>query len=105
VRIWSADGTGEPIVLYRSRKAVNSASWSPDGERIVVALEDKSVMVFRDVERLRSPDDPALWAATTYCMPLEVRKRLLGFPEEVSRNDLERCERRVREATASSAPR
>jgi hypothetical protein len=29
-------------------------------------------------------------------MPLEVRQRLLDFPEEQSRADLERCQRHVR---------
>jgi hypothetical protein len=33
-------------------------------------------------------------------MPIEVRQRLLDFPEEQSRADLERCERHVREAEA-----
>jgi hypothetical protein len=37
-------------------------------------------------------------------MPLEVRQRLLGFPEAQSRIDLERCQRRVRVAKPPSAP-
>jgi hypothetical protein len=40
---------------------------------------------------------------TTYCMPLEIRQRLLDFPEEQSRADLERCQRHVREVRVTSA--
>jgi WD40 repeat protein len=98
VRVWNADGTGEPLTLRTSNEAVNTASWSPDGRRIVAASDDKTVIVWSDLEPLSGPGDPKLWTATTYCMPLEVRRRLLGFSEEQSRNDLERCQRHVRES-------
>jgi WD40 repeat protein len=98
-RIWSVDGTGEPIMLRRSG-IFNTASWSPDGKTIVVASDDKTVVVFRDLEPIRSAGDPRLWTATRYCMPLEARQRLLGFPEAQSRADLAACERRVAEAAA-----
>jgi WD40 repeat protein len=98
VRIWSADGAGEPLVLRASNAQVTSAAWSPEGERIVAASADHTVIVFRAFEPLQSADDPRLWTATTYCMPLEIRQRLLGFTEEQSRKDLERCQRRVAEA-------
>ena len=104
VRIWNADGTGEPIVLRPSNKPVNTVSWSPDGRRIVAATDDKTVVVWSDVEPLRNAEAPRLWTATTYCMPLDVRQRLLDFPEEQSRDDLERCQHHVREAQPPSAP-
>jgi WD40 repeat protein len=100
VRLWNADGTGEPLVLRASDQAVNAASWSPDGKRIVAASDDKTVIVWSDLEPLRDADDPKLWTATTYCMPLEVRQRLLSFPEAQAGADLARCQRRVREAQA-----
>jgi WD40 repeat protein len=96
-RIWNADGTGEPIVLRTSSEAVNSASASPDGKRIVAASDDKTVIVWNDIEPLASADDPKLWTATTSCMPLDVRRRLLDFTDEQARADLDRCQRRVRE--------
>src|SRR5262249_5435285 len=96
----SADGTGEPLVLRASNAEVHMASWSPDGRRIVAASSDKTVHVWSDLEPLSGPGDPKLWAATTYCMPLEVRRRLLDFAEEQASADLERCQRRVREAQA-----
>jgi WD40 repeat protein len=105
VRIWNARGPGEPVVLQLASNAANRASsWSPDGQRIVVAFQDKTLLVFRDVEPLRDAENPKLWTATTYCMPLDIRKRLLGFTEDQSRQDLERCERHVRASRLASAP-
>jgi WD40 repeat protein len=99
-RIWNADGTGEPILLRKSGANVLTASWSPDGKSIVAAGGDTTVLVFRDLEPLRGAGDPRLWTATRYCMPLETRRRLLGFLEAQSRADLAACERRVAEAAA-----
>ncbi len=101
MRIWNANGQGEPIVVRVSNFAVQSASWSPDGRSIVAAAIDKGLFVWTDLEPFPAPDSPQLWRMTTYCMPLDVRKRLLDFPEEQSRKDLERCELRVREARAA----
>ena len=98
VRIWNADGTGEPIVLRATNETVNSASFSPDGARIVAATDDNTLIVWSDLEPLRAVDDPRLWTATRYCMPLETRQRLLGFSQAQSRKDLESCQRRVAEA-------
>jgi hypothetical protein len=60
------------------------------------------VIVWSDLEPISGADDPKLWTATTYCMPLDVRRRLLNFSDEQSRADLERCQRRVREARAAT---
>ncbi len=94
VRIWNADGTGEPIVL-QGLAPFYSAAFSPDGKRIVAASDDKTITIFNDLEPFQGPDDPRLWSATAYCMPLDVRQRLLGFSEEQSRKDLAHCEERV----------
>src|SRR5262249_16157663 len=98
VRIWNADATGEPIVLRVSNAAFNTASFSPDGKRIIAASDDKTIIVWSDLEQLQGAEDPRLWTATTYCMPLDIRQRLLNFTEAQSRADLERCQRRVAEA-------
>ena len=51
VRIWNADGTGEPIVLRPLNKEnANSASWSPDGKSIVAAV-GKTLVVWSDLDR------------------------------------------------------
>ncbi|MDC0748638.1 protein kinase [Polyangium sp. rjm3] len=100
VRIWNADGTGEPIVLRASKMALTSASWSPDGKRILMSSDDKTIIIWSDLAPLRDADDPQLWTATRYCMPLDIRRQLFDFPEDQSRADLERCQRRVEEARA-----
>src|SRR5207247_83960 len=65
-RVWNADGTGEPLILRGSDSPVYSAAFSPDGKRIVTASGDAVVRVWPDIDLL-PPDDPKLWAATTYC--------------------------------------
>ncbi len=103
VRIWNADGTGEPLVLH-TKDEMNMASWSPDGTRIVGASEDKTLTVWSDLVPLQSADDPKLWTATSYCMPLVIRQQLLGFSEQQHRSDLERCRLRVRRFRETAAP-
>ena len=100
MRIWAADGTGEPLILRPSNAPVNWVSWSPDGRRVVAALSDNTIVVWSDVEPLVGAEDPKLWTATTSCMPVDVRRRLLGFTGEQARADLDRCRRRVREVQA-----
>ncbi|WP_437635658.1 nSTAND1 domain-containing NTPase [Sorangium sp. So ce854] len=102
VRVWNADGTGEPLVLRGSDSPVNGAAFSPDGKRIVTASDDKIVRVWSDLEPLRGIDDPKLWAATTYCMPVERRIDLLRVPEPMARANREACLRRVELARAAA---
>ncbi|XXY70168.1 protein kinase [Sorangium sp. So ce291] len=100
VRVWRADGTGEPLVLRVFDSTANSAAFSPDGKRIVAGSDDKLVRVWTDLEPLRGVDDPKLWTATTYCMPVERRIDLLRVPEATARANREACLRRVEEARA-----
>jgi WD40 repeat protein len=105
-RIWNADGTGEPIVLPVSKEMmVWAVSWSPDGRRIAAASANGTIVVWSDLEPLTAASDPRLWTATTYCMPLAVRRRLLGFADEQAKADLERCERLVGEAQSAAPAR
>jgi hypothetical protein len=46
VRVWNADGSGQPLVLRGHDERVTMASWSPDGQRIVSASWDKTVRVW-----------------------------------------------------------
>ncbi|MGK3997560.1 nSTAND1 domain-containing NTPase [Sorangium sp. So ce1024] len=101
-RVWNADGTGEPLVLRASDSPVNGAAFSPDGERVVTASDDKIVRVWSDLEPLRGIDDPKLWAATSYCMPVERRIDLLRVPEPMARANREACLRRVELARAAA---
>ncbi len=98
VRIWNVDGTGDPIVLRLSDKPIDTASFSPDGRSIVAAGDDQTITIVTDLDPYLSAADPRLWTVTSYCMPLEVRKTLLGFSDEQSRADLDRCRQNVKKA-------
>jgi hypothetical protein len=47
-------------------------------------------------------EDPKLWTATTYCMPMERRSKILNFPEATSQADQEACLRRVEAARTTA---
>ena len=64
---------------------------------------DKTLTVWSDLVPLQSADDPKLWTATSYCMPLVIRQQLLSFTDQQARSDLERCQSRVRRARAPIA--
>ena len=46
VRLWQADGAGEPLILRGHKGGVHAASFSSGGTRVVSAGEDGSVRVW-----------------------------------------------------------
>ncbi|HRI63888.1 MAG TPA: protein kinase [Polyangium sp.] len=92
VGIWNIDGSGAPLFLRSSNDAVNMADLSPDGKRIATASDDGNVTIWNDLTPLTGPDDPRLWAPTRYCMPLDVRRKLLDSSDEQAHADLARCQ-------------
>src|SRR6185369_7336197 len=102
VRVWNADGSGEPLVLLGHTEGVNRVAFSPDGHRIASTSDDKTVRVWSDLDPI-SPSDPRLWTLTSYCLSIERRKDLLGVSEAVARALHERCLRRVAQAGPRAA--
>jgi WD40 repeat protein len=141
VRVWNADGSGEPLVLA-SEGPFYAVAFSPDG-RLTAMSNEKSIRIVRDgrpddavvllvdVETPESvifspdgrrflaatgktvriwsdfapiePGDPRLWQATSYCLPVEQMKTLLGVEAEVGAALRARC---LERATAGrAAPR
>jgi WD40 repeat protein len=94
IRIWRTDGTGEPVILIGHGKWVNDARFGSDSQRIVSGSDDGTVRLWHDLSQ-PTLDDPRLWKATTYCMPVERRRELLGVSEEEAQRDHQRCLKRV----------
>jgi WD40 repeat protein len=97
LRIWQADGTGASVLLARSDLPFVDARFSPDGRRIVAASMDHLVRVWHDLAPA-TLEDPRLWAATSYCLPVERRVELLGVSETQALRDRQRCLERVERA-------
>lgn len=100
VRVWSADGSGEPVILHGHQNRVVSVRFNRVGRRLVTGSDSGSVRIWDDLEPLEL-GSPRLWAATSYCMSVTLRKRLLGVSEDLAQENRETCKRRVREARVS----
>jgi WD40 repeat protein/serine/threonine protein kinase len=103
VRVWSAEGGSELLVLRGHELPVTSAAFSPDGKRIVTVSWDKTVRVWSDLEPLRGPEDPMLWTASSYCLPVERRVELLHVPEASAHVDEQACRRHIEVARAATS--
>jgi len=105
IRIWPMDG-GEPLVLRADPvDEMWTCAFSPDGSRIVsVSHPGHTAIIWTNIEPIASPDDPALWMATSYCIPVERRMELLGVSEDTAYKNYRRCRQRVAAAPGSGAP-
>ncbi len=97
VRVWNVDGSSEPWVLRGATQAYNDVHYAPDGSYIVAGSDDNLALVWKDLEPLQGVGDPRLWKASSYCLPIDRRKKILEMPDSTARVQLDACERRVRE--------
>ena len=88
-------GGPEPVV---SEDSLYLNVWTP-------ACDDATVWVWTNLEPLSRLDDPTLWTATTYCMSVERRIKILSVSEAMARASHDDCLRRVAEARAAASAR
>jgi hypothetical protein len=69
----------------------------------VSASNDHTVRVWHDLAPA-TLDDPRLWAATSYCIPVERRIKLLGVSEDEARRGRQSCLARVARARIPDRP-
>lgn len=108
LRIWSADGVGKAIVLQIPEVDAYSAAFSPDGKHIVTTSHSERnpvtgemvhwATVWPTFQEFTGLDDPVLWTATRFCPPVELRKQLLGVPDDLAREHFQQCNVRVKAA-------
>src|SRR5262249_37761991 len=103
IRIWRADGRGDPVILVGHDLDIQQAHFSSNSLRIVSASFDRTVRVWHDLTPA-TLDDPRLWAATSYCMPIERRIKLLGVSEDQAQRDRQNCLARVERARIREQP-
>jgi hypothetical protein len=86
---------GNPTLLHR---VIHTGETIDTATTIVgrIAIDSAGT----DLEPLSGLDDPRLWTATTYCMPVQRRIELLNVSEATARVDQEACVRRVEQARA-----
>lgn len=103
VRVWNADGRGEPLVLRGAAGAYDRASISPDDRRIAAPSADRTISVWSDLVPFDGSDDDRLWNATTYCIPIANRVKILGVSEAAAGVEHQACMRAAR-APRTRAP-
>ena len=80
--MWSAEEPGEPLILRGHEGTIYTAAWSPEGDRVLTAGTDRTARLWGDLTSIRSPDEPRLWTATTYCLSVERRVELVQMPAQ-----------------------
>jgi WD40 repeat protein len=91
-RVWSADGQGEPMVLKDHGDPVVSASFIPDGKRVVTASQDGTARVWGLVwtEVLQRAG-----AKIAICLTVTERMRYLGRQWTKPRSALTRAKKNM----------
>jgi eukaryotic-like serine/threonine-protein kinase len=102
VRVYAADGSGEPLVLRGHVGPVGHAAFSPDGTELATAAWDGTARVATiDWGRLRAE----LRAVTSACLPVAHRTQVLGETSDDAEARFAACERaHGRAPSAPAAP-
>ncbi len=100
LHVWNADGSGIPRVLEGHTARIHQIHWSVDGTSVVSSAIDGTVRVWSNVGV--APTVTALsnelWRASAFCMSIDQRRDILGVTEEMARQDLDNCQRKVVQA-------
>jgi WD40 repeat protein len=90
-RVWSADGTGEPLVLAHRRYVV-SAAFSPGGDRVLTTSQYYDARIWRvTFEALGAK----IREVTAVCLDPDFRERTLQERNSTARAGFDRCRRCV----------
>ncbi len=92
-------GGADPIPLWGPTGTIRSASFSPDGARIIAVSDGKEggggIWLWNNLRPIVSIEDPRLWRASEYCMPVDRRQSQLNLSASVAQQNFERCTSRV----------
>jgi WD40 repeat protein len=71
IRIWDAESGAELLVIRGHTRQVTTASWSPDGKRIVSASSDGTTRIWDAVtgDELLRLTTPSIWMTSTHWSP------------------------------------
>lgn len=91
VRIWNADGSGEPIGLEKRVVGIEGAAFSPDGHRVRAVLT-RGIILDWNIFDIRT----SLWRSSSFCHSGRQRMILLGEDESLAKQNHRRCQRLIR---------
>jgi WD40 repeat protein len=88
--IWSATGTGYPVVLKDDDRPMRAAAFSRDGRHVFTLSADGTLRRWATITQELLRD--ALASATSQCLEAEFRERYLAESNEVARARYRACE-------------
>lgn len=105
LHIWNTHDASEPLVVYFPELYPTIAAFSPDGSHIVTASHEQKdpisgttrvwATVWPTFAALTGLDDPRLWRATRFCLPVSMSRVLLGVSEKLAHERFAACRAQV----------
>lgn len=107
LRIWNADGTGVPLILEGHSARIHEVMWSPDGTNVASSGMDGTVRIWPNVGEVPALAElvSSAWRATSYCIPIALRRDMLGASETMAQEDVASCRQRAAVAKVQAEPR